>query len=322
MLPQGVCRKGAQQIGCKNARLFTFLAQPVDRLPGGVEAGAQNKENHFRVPAAVALGKVVAPACEGLIFLKYRGDDGTGLLHRQMQLVFVVEDIGLVHVGADGDGGFGGEGRIFGAVLAQKLPHVLIPLPDGAPALLMAGKEAVEGHDGRQLDLFGHLEGAEVEVVHGLGGAGEKDQPAGVEGIHDVAVIPLDGEGAGDSAAGHVHHHGEAGAGLDGELFQGVEQAVGAGGVEYAAPAGGRSIADPRGAVLPLRGDERNIVLPLGFHQVNLFSDLGGGGDGVVAHHVVVDLLGGVGGQLIAALIEKFLRAHHTRPPFIRFSSK
>lgn len=43
---------------------------------------------------------------------------------------------------------------------------------------------------------------------------------------------------------------------------------------------------------------------------------------GVIAHHVVVDLAGGVGGQLVAAFKEKLLLFHYRSPPFTRFRGR
>ena len=108
-----------------------------------------------------------------------------------------------------------------------------------------------------------------------LGVLGKEDDPARVEGVHDIRVVALDAQRAGHRAAGHVEHHGHARARLHGQLLQGVEQAVGAGGVEHPGPAGGRAVADARGAVLALGGQHADAVRALAAQQVQLLGDLG-----------------------------------------------
>ncbi len=53
-----------------------------------------------------------------------------------------------------------------------------------------------------------------------------------------------------------------------------------------------------------------------------MLGNLGGRGDRIVAHHMVIDLFGGVGRQLVSALKEHALFHSHTKPPSTRFSSR
>src|SRR3989304_506332 len=91
-----------------------------------------------------------------------------------------------------------------------------------------------------------------------------------------------------------------------------------AGGVEAPAPRRGRAETAPRRPVLAVARDHPDVVLPFRLHRVEGLRDLGGGGDGVVPHDVVVDLLGRHRGNLVAALDDHFLRRPRS-PLFRRF---
>ena len=212
-LPAG---EGAQHVGREDAHLFALRAEAVGRDLGGVVARAEQEEQHLRVVREVAFGSAIGTAGELFIFREDLGNRLARLLHREVELELVVDDVRLVHIGADRDGMREVEGAVGRVVFPDERLHVGILLEHLAAALLMARKEAVERDDDGQLHPLGELQRADVEVVDRLRGVGEEDDPAGVEGIHDVAVVPLDRQRPRDGAAGDVHDHREARARLDG----------------------------------------------------------------------------------------------------------
>ncbi len=169
--------------------------------------------------------------------------------------------------------------------------------------LLVAREEPVEGDDRGQLHLrvLGDTQRDDVQVVDGLRVAREEDQPAGVEREVDVGVVAADVERGADRAGGDVEQHRKAGARLDRQLLERVEEPLRAGRVEDAAASRRGAVADAGRAVLAVGRDHHDRVLALGPHGVEVLRDLGRGRDRVVAHDVEIDVLRGDGGHLVAA---------------------
>ena len=142
-------------------------------------------------------------------------------------------------------------------------------------------------------------------------------------------MVTFDAERTRHGAAGNVHDHGHAGAGLDGELLQSIQKSIGAGCVKNSSAACGRTVADSGSTVLALSGNQPDPVFSLRPHQVKLFCNLRGGGDGVIPHYMIINLCCGVGGKLVATLVHDFLGCGgslflfcHRVPPSTGFSGK
>ena len=224
-------------------------------------------------------------------------------LHGERMLHLVVDEVGVVHVGAEGYRAFRverAERRLRPA--EEVLDRLGVVKCMNAP-LLMAGEETVVGnHDGKtDVRMLADSHRGEVQVVGGLGIPGQQNDPARVEGEIDVGVVAPNVERAGDRPAGDVEDHRNPRTGLHGKLFQAVEQALGRGRVEHPAAAEGGPVADAGGAVLPVPRDHDDVVLPVGLHLGEGFRDFGRRRDRIVAHHVEADVSRGKGRGLVTA---------------------
>ena len=128
--------------------------------------GAEYKEQDVGVLIAVSGGEGECAPGEGCIFRKEGGQFFPRFLHGQVKLVFVVDHIRLVHIGADGDrmrevehtvkavlacGGISCKSRciqvVAGKFRADIIFDDLVILKYKALALLVAGEETVKGDD-------------------------------------------------------------------------------------------------------------------------------------------------------------------------------
>ena len=156
----------------------------------------------------------------------------------------------------------------------------------------MGGQEAVLGHHPGRQGQFGDPVSQDVEVCHLLDILGEKLEEAGVvDGV--VVVVPgVDAEaGLGHGAAAYVEHVGQALA------HRGIERLVHIGDplsrTEVGCPEArhGKPRGHCRRGVLPLglnkdQGPVPHVEMPLGSVGLEVFSHLGGRGDGKSARRV------------------------------------
>ena len=268
-------------------------AQPVGNVLRGLRGRVKQEDRDLRVVHAVQVDGIVVAAAQRLILgedLGYRGQRG---VRRPLELVLVVDQVGVVHVRPD-------RHRVPRVERRHHLRHRAEPVRHGGvvgegvdAALLVAGEEAVEGHDGGQPDVgaLGDAQRDEVHVVDGLRVARHEDQPTRVQRVVDVRVVAADVERPAHGARRDVEQHRIARSRLHGQFLQRVQQPLGAGRVEDAAAAGGGAVADAGRAVLAVGRHHHDLVLAGRLHLVKELGDLRGGRDRVVAHQVEVDLL-------------------------------
>ena len=192
------------------------------------------------------------------------------------------------------------QGRIFCIVFPDEILYRLILFKHHAPPLLVAGEKTIESHDNGQLHLLRNFQSANIHVVDRLRRICKKDDPACIQAIHDIAMVALDTQRSGDCSTGYIHHHREPCPRLDRQLFQGIQQPIGTGGIKHSPAAGGCPIADACRTMLPFRGDHADLMFPVSLHLVEKFGNLGRRRDGVIAHHVIIDLFRCIGRHFVA----------------------
>ena len=112
----------------------------------------------------------------------------------RVKLIFIIERIWFIHIGADRYRMFQIQHRISGIILSYKFSHRTVILKHIAFFLLMAGKKAVKGHDHRQSHHLRDLDGAKVHIIDRLGCICKQDHPSGIQCIHNVTVVAFDGQ--------------------------------------------------------------------------------------------------------------------------------
>ena len=85
-----------------------------------------------------------------------------------MKLVFIVQGIRFVHIGANRNRMFQIQNGIFGMIGPNKIRHCFFILKHIAFLLLVAGKKAVKCHDHRQPDCLRYPEGTQIHVIDSL----------------------------------------------------------------------------------------------------------------------------------------------------------
>ena len=170
---------------------------------------------------AIQIHRFVAPPAQGLEVGEDVGDGGHGGVHRPLELILVVDQVRIVHVRPDRHG-------VPGIKRLDRFQHGTQPLLHGGvvhegrdAALLVAGEEAVEGHDRGQphIGALGDAQRHQVEVVDRLGVAGHENEPAGVQRVIDVGVVAANVERPTDGTGGEIQQHGIARPGLYGQLL-------------------------------------------------------------------------------------------------------
>ncbi len=142
-----------------------------------------------------------------------------GVAHRKVEFIAVLDQVGLVHIGADRDRMLQIKKRIRLPAYADISAYAgVVGKPFAAP-FLMTGKKTIKSDSGGQAHLFCQLERHEIEVINFLSAVREKNDPSGIQHKHEVAVIALDGQRTGDRTACHIHDHRIACPGLYGKLF-------------------------------------------------------------------------------------------------------
>ena len=64
------------------------------------------------------------------------------------------------------------------------------------------------------------------------------------------------------------------------------------------------TVTDTGGTVFSLGGDQPDVVLASCTRKIEIFRNLCGGGDRIISHDMIIDLLCGVGGKLISTFVE------------------
>ena len=136
---------------------------------------------------------------EGGELIKQHGKFFSCFFHGEKKLIFVVDDIRFIHIGADRDrviqveytvktilpgGVISGKSGDFGIVTGEFFPdkvlYGFIFRKDHAFLFLMAGKETVKGNDNREIHFFGKFQGDQVEIVDHLRVIRKQNDPAGI----------------------------------------------------------------------------------------------------------------------------------------------
>ena len=155
---------------------------------------------------------MLRPSAQFLKFLKQRFDFIQRLFHRFVQLIFVIDQIRLIHIRSDCHRMFCVQDIGAFSDWADVILNVLIVRENHAAAFLMTGEETVESDRDRQIDGFSQLQSDQVVIVDHLHAVGEQNNPAAVQHHHDIAVVALDRQRSGHRAAGDVHDHRKPGA--------------------------------------------------------------------------------------------------------------
>ena len=191
---------------------------------------------------------------------------------------------------------------VFGVVFADKGLHRFVLLQFDVLQRVGGDEAVLADHDGQThvgglTDAVGH----QIVVIGLLIVLGVDLDKAGVPLGHGVGVVMVDIDGAGQSAAGHGQHDGQAGGGGHIEYLVHEGQARGGGGGNGAASGGLGADAGGHGGVFALHADELGVHLAVGHILGEILGDLGGGGNGEHGEHVRVDLAHGGGDGLVAA---------------------
>ena len=91
----------AQNVEGDHACRYAVFSQTVNRFHGGVVGGTEHKEQHLGVLVPVGTAEGKFPAGEGSIFRKQLRQLVSRGFHGEMELVAVIDDIRLVHIGTD-----------------------------------------------------------------------------------------------------------------------------------------------------------------------------------------------------------------------------
>ena len=292
-------------------------AQPVGHVLRGLRGRVHQEDRDLGVVHAVEVDGVVAAAAQRLVLGEHLGECAQRGVHRPLELVLVVDQVGIVHVRPDRHRVPRVERRYHLRHRAEPALHGGVVGEGADAALLVAGEEAVEGHDRGQphVGALGDPQRDEVHVVDGLRVARHEDQPARVQGVVDIGVVTTDVERPAHGARRDIEQHRIARSRLDGQLLQRIQQPLRARRVEDAAAAGGGAVADACGAVLAVGRHHHDLVLAGRLHLVEELGDLGRGRDRVIAHQMEVHLLSGQRGHLVARAEPGNLRcaANHRR---------
>ncbi len=295
-------REGAEDVRAEHARAHACAAEKVGCVLCRLRGRVQQEERNLRVVHQVAVDEIVVPPAQLLVLGEDAGDCIERRLHREVLLVLVVDEVGVVHVRPDGHRVPRVENGDRLLERAEEVAHDLGIFERVHAPLLVAREEAVERDDCRQPDVrpLGDAKRADVQVVDRLRVARHEDEPAGVERVIDVRVVAADVERAAHRARREVEEHREPRPGLHGVLLEPVQQALRARRVEDASAADRRAVADAGRAVLAVGGDHHHRVMALGLSLVEDLRDLRRRRDRVVAHQVEVDVLGRERRHLVA----------------------
>lgn len=140
--------------------------------------------------------------------------------------------------------------------------------------------------------MLAKADGNNVHIIYCLRATGEEDNPASIECHHDIGVVASYVQRAAYRTRGNIKHHRETGPRLHWKLLHGIEQTVSTGGIEHPPTADCCSITYSGGSMLTVSGYHPDLVLSLGIHLVQLFSNLSGRSDRIVAYYVKVYLFG------------------------------
>ncbi len=150
-------RKGAQHVQRHRPRLFPVPAHLVHTLFCRLVGRSEQHQKRLCILAEIPFHLAVFPARERLVLLKNPREQRIRLLHREVELVAVVDQIRFVHIRAHRDRIFQIQERVYLPLWSDKLPHDPVVLKPHAPSLLMAGEKAVIRHHHREPHLLRKL---------------------------------------------------------------------------------------------------------------------------------------------------------------------
>ena len=101
--PKFLSGERAQNVEGDHACRYAVLPQPVDGFHGGMVGGTEHKKQYLGVLVPVDTAEGKFPAGEGGIFCKQLRQLVSRGFHGEMELVAVIDDIRLVHIGTDGN---------------------------------------------------------------------------------------------------------------------------------------------------------------------------------------------------------------------------
>ena len=101
--PKFLSGERAQNVEGDHACRYAVLPQPVDGFHGGVVGGTEHEKQNLGVLVPVGTAEGKFPAGEGGIFRKQLRQLVPRGFHGEMELIAVIDDIRLVHIGTDGN---------------------------------------------------------------------------------------------------------------------------------------------------------------------------------------------------------------------------
>ena len=99
--PKFLGRERAQNVEGDHACRYAVPPQPVDGFHGGVVGGAEHEKQNLGVLVPVGAAEGKFPAGEGSIFRKQLRQLVSRGFHGEVELVTVIDDVRLVHIGTD-----------------------------------------------------------------------------------------------------------------------------------------------------------------------------------------------------------------------------
>ncbi len=148
-ITDGVGGEGPEQVRAEHTGPDSLGAELVDHVLCGLSRRVDQENGDLGVLHAIEVDRVVAPTAQGLVFSDNLRDGCHRGVHRPLELVLVVDQIGVVHVRTDRHG----MPRI---ECLHRLGHRAQPVLNRGvlskgedSALLVAREETVEGHDRR-----------------------------------------------------------------------------------------------------------------------------------------------------------------------------
>ena len=193
---------------------------------------------------------------------------------------------------------------MFSLKLSDKILNDLGILKILSPSLLMTCKEPVIADYDRKPYVFmlTPLYCNNVHVIDHLWVLRKKNEPARIEGHHDVAMIAAYVKRARDRPRRYVEDHGQARTGLNRELLKRIEKAVRTCCIKDPSSSRGSAITDTCRTMLSVAGHHHHIMFTFCLHCIKCFSHLCRRSYGVVTHNVEIYMLGRQCSHLITVL--------------------
>lgn len=132
----------------------------------------------------------------------------------------------------------------------------------------------VDLHREEHIGVLSHAEGLDAEVHQFLAVFGNDLDPAGIAGVHEIAVVVPDTDGSTYSAVGNGHDDGQAQGGGDVAKLRHERIALGTGRGEGAGTGGGGADTGAHGTVFGFHRDELGVQVTVGDQFRKVFDDM------------------------------------------------